>query len=106
MYKITVYIPRDSLEKVKQAMFKEGAGKLGNYEQCAWQVMGQGQFLPLTQSNPTLGQKGKLETVEEYLVEMVCDDAIIKSVIKALKQAHPYEEPAYTVYRLENININ
>ena len=106
MYKIAVYIPSDSLEKVKQAMFDQGAGKFGNYDHCAWQVLGQGQFRPLAQSNPTLGQKGKLETVEEYLVEMVCDNAVIKSVIDALKRTHPYEEPAYTVIHLENNNID
>jgi hypothetical protein len=106
MYKIAVYIPSDSLEKVKQAMFDQGAGRLGNYDHCAWQVMGQGQFRPLEKSSPTLGKKGQLETVEEYLVEMICDQWIIKSVIAALKQAHPYEEPAYTVSQLENIDIN
>ncbi|MES2998887.1 MAG: YqfO family protein [Pseudomonadota bacterium] len=106
MYKIATYIPSDTLEKVKQAMFDQGAGRLGNYDHCAWQVLGQGQFRPLAQSNPTLGQKGRLETVEEYLVEMICDASVIKSVIAALKQAHPYEEPAYTVTRLEDININ
>ena len=106
MYKIAVYIPDHSLEKVKQAMFDQGAGQLGNYKHCCWQVLGQGQFYSLPNSNPVIGQKGRLETVDEYLVEMVCDDKVIKSVIKALKQAHPYEEPAYSVYRLEDININ
>ena len=106
MYKIAIYIPSDTLEKVKQAMFDQGAGRLGNYDHCAWQVLGQGQFRPLAQSNPALGQKGRLETVEEYLVEMICDASVIKSVIVALNQAHPYEEPAYKVTRLEDIDIN
>jgi hypothetical protein len=106
MYKIAVYIPSDQLEQVKQAMFAQGAGRLGNYEHCAWQVLGQGQFRPLAESNPTLGQKGRLESVNEYLVEMICDAKAIKSVIKALKQAHPYEEPAYTVLRLEAIDVD
>ncbi|MDQ8039258.1 MAG: NGG1p interacting factor NIF3 [Rickettsiella sp.] len=106
MYKIAVYIPENVLEHVKQAMFDKGAGQFKNYKHCSWQVLGQGQFYPLEESNPTLGEKGRLETIEEYLVEMVCDDTVIKSVIKALKQAHPYEEPAYTVYRLENIDID
>lgn len=106
MYKIAVYIPSDSLEKVKQAMFDQGAGRFGNYDHCAWQVLGQGQFRPLAQSNPTLGQEGKLERVEEYLLEMICDNAVINPVIEALKQTHPYEEPAYTVIHLENNNID
>lgn len=87
-------------------MFDQGAGRLGNYKYCSWQVLGQGQFYSLPDSNPSIGQKGRLETVEEYLVEMVCNDKVIKPVIKALKKAHPYEEPAYAIYRLENIDID
>ncbi len=105
MYKIATYIPSDHLEKVKQAMFEQGAGRLGNYDHCCWQILGQGQFRPLLKSNPTLGQKGRLETVEEYLVEMICDEKVLKPVINALKQAHPYEEPAYAVVRLEEIDL-
>ena len=102
MYKISVYIPSDYLETVKLAMFNQGGGRLGNYDHCAWQVLGQGQFRPLVQSNPFKGQKENLETLGEYLVEMICDKKHIKSVIAALKKAHPYEEPAYSVVRLED----
>ncbi len=105
MYKIAVYIPSNNLEQVKQAMFDQGAGRLGNYDHCAWQVLGQGQFRPLEKSNPAVGQQGKIETVQEYLVEMICDDAVLNSVITALKQAHLYEEPAYTVVQLKNIDV-
>jgi hypothetical protein len=105
MYKIAVYIPSNALETVKQAMFDHGAGRLGNYDHCSWQVLGEGQFRPLAQSNPTLGQKGSVVSIAEYLVEMVCDDKVIASVISALKQAHPYEEPAYNIVRLENADI-
>jgi hypothetical protein len=102
MYKIAVYVPKDQLEPVKQAMFNKGAGRIGQYDCCSWQTLGQGQFRPLANSHPSLGTQGNLETVEEYLLEMVCDDDVIKSVIRALKQAHPYEEPAYSVMRLED----
>lgn len=102
MYKISVYIPGDYLEKVKLAMFDQGGGRLGNYEHCAWQVLGQGQFCPLAQSNPFKGQKGNVETLDEYLVEMICSDTNIRPVIAALKKAHPYEEPAFAVVRLED----
>lgn len=103
MYKITVYIPSAELENVKQAMFDQGAGQLGDYDHCCWQVLGQGQFRPSENSNPSVGQKEKLNTVKEYLVEMICNDAVINAVIRALKQAHPYEEPAYSIVRLEAI---
>jgi structural toxin protein (hemagglutinin/hemolysin) RtxA len=102
MYKISVYIPSDYLEAVKLAMFDQGAGRLGNYDHCAWQVLGRGQFRPLAQSNPFKGQKGNLETLDEYLVEMICDKKCIKPVIAALKKSHPYEEPAFAIVRLED----
>ena len=102
MYKISVYIPCDYLEKVKLAMFDQGGGRLGNYASCAWQVLGQGQFRPLAQSNPFLGQEGSVETVKEYLLEMICDEKSIKPVIHALKKTHPYEEPAFSIVRLED----
>lgn len=96
MYKISFYVPEAQLETVKLAMFEAGAGRIGNYEQCCWQTKGLGQFKPLEGSTPHIGSTNTLEQVEEYLVEMVCEDALIDSVITALKQAHPYEEPAYT----------
>lgn len=102
MYKISVYIPSEHLETVKLAMFDQGGGRLGHYEHCAWQVLGQGQFRPKAKANPFLGHEGVLETVDEYLVEMICEEKFIKAVITALKKSHPYEEPAYSIVRIEN----
>jgi hypothetical protein len=101
VYKLCVYIPESHLEKVKSALFKAGAGKIGNYDCCCWQVLGQGQFRPLSGSNPAIGQQGSLEAVKEYRVEMVCDDAVIEQVLKNLKRSHPYEEPAFDVIKVE-----
>ena len=97
MYKLTVFIPDAALEPVKSALFAAGAGKIGNYEQCCWQVQGSGQFMPLAGSQPNIGAQDTLESVEEWRVEMVVATAHIKQVIEALKQAHPYETPAYDV---------
>ena len=97
MYKLTVFIPDAALEQVKSALFAAGAGKIGNYEQCCWQVQGIGQFMPLVGSNPNIGVHDKLETVDEWRVEMVVATTYIKEVVEALKQAHPYETPAYDV---------
>lgn len=102
MFKLSVYIPAEHLESVKEALFAAGAGKIGDYDSCCWQSPGQGQFRPLDGSQPYIGQQGKVESVEEYKVEMVVDDTLITSVIGALKRSHPYEEPAYDVWRLEN----
>lgn len=103
MYAIQVYIPDSHLEKVKQAMFTAGAGRLGSYDSCAWVAQGTGQFRPMDGSKPFLGQTGVLESVKEWKLEMICEDACLKPAIAAMKQAHPYETPAYLVLKTEEI---
>ena len=82
-------------------MFEAGAGRVGNYDCCAWQTRGEGQFRPLDGSTPFLGNQGQIETVIEYKLELVCEEPCLKAVIAALKRAHPYEEVAYTTIRTE-----
>jgi len=101
MYKICFFVPPDHTETVKQALFEAGAGRIGDYDQCSWQTAGSGQFRPLEGSQPFIGKQHSLETVDEFKVELVCDQAHIKAAITALKNAHPYETPAYEVYKLE-----
>jgi hypothetical protein len=102
-YQISFYVPETHCDKVKQAMFDAGAGRLENYDSCAWQTLGQGQFKPLPGSQPFLGETDKLETVSEYKVEMLCDDEHLSAAIQALKSSHPYEVPAYSVIQLKNV---
>ena len=101
MYKIAFFVPASHLEEVKSAIFASGAGRIGDYDCCSWQILGEGQFRPLAGSQPFIGEQGEIETVQEYKVELVCRDDLIRAAIAALKKAHPYEEPAYDVYRLE-----
>ncbi|MBR9870699.1 MAG: NGG1p interacting factor NIF3 [Gammaproteobacteria bacterium] len=101
MFKLCYFVPESHLDITKQALFDAGAGKIGDYDSCAWQCKGQGQFRPLEGSDPFLGQKGELEVVNEFKVELVCSEEKVQGAIEALKQAHPYEEPAYEVFRLE-----
>lgn len=101
MYKISFFVPRTHSEQVKQAIFSTGAGKIGDYDCCAWETLGTGQFRPLSGSNPFIGQQGEIEKVDELKVELVCADTFIDAAISALKSAHPYEEPAYDVIKLE-----
>ncbi|TWI58732.1 hypothetical protein IQ22_00444 [Pseudomonas duriflava] len=103
MYKLCFYVPDSHLDAVKTAVFEVGAGRIGNYDSCCWQVLGQGQFRPLQGSRPYLGQAGWVETVPEWKVEMVCDDTVIHDAVKALKKAHPYEVPAFDVWRLTDM---
>lgn len=101
MFKLVFYVPVPQVEEVKEAIFAIGAGKLGNYSHCAWQVLGQGQFKPLAGSQPFIGSANSLEVVDEFRVEILVEEDLIKEAITALKQAHPYEEPAYEVIKLE-----
>ncbi len=100
MHKLVFYVPESHKEPVKQAVFAAGAGKIGCYDQCCWEVLGQGQFRPQSGAQPYLGNVGDLETVAEYRVEMVVDDHLVRAVIQALRAAHPYEEPAFDVWPL------
>jgi hypothetical protein len=100
MYKLGVYVPASHLDQVKTALFAAGAGRIGNYDSCCWQTPGQGQFRALEGSQPYLGQPGKVEIVEEYRIELVCEDSLLTAALAALRRAHPYEEPAYDVVQL------
>ena len=100
MYKLVFFVPVDAKERVKAAVFGAGAGRIGRYECCSWEVAGTGQFRPLEGANPAIGEVGALESVSEYRVEMVLEDARLTDVIAALRAAHPYEEPAFDVVKL------
>ncbi|MDA8962585.1 NGG1p interacting factor NIF3 [Pseudomonadales bacterium] len=95
MYKLCFFVPESHLEPVKSALFALGAGKIGHYDCCAWQVAGQGQFRALEGSMPFIGQHGVVASVDEYRVEMVVSDELIASVVETLVEVHPYEVPAY-----------
>jgi hypothetical protein len=101
MYKISFYVPESHKEKVKEALFQAGAGRIGHYDSCSFEVLGVGQFRSLPGSKPFIGKVGELERVAEYKVEMIVSDKNMKAAVKALKAAHPYESPAYDVYKLE-----
>ncbi len=103
MYKLGFYVPQSHLESVKQALFDAGAGRIGDYEHCCWQVLGEGQFRPMAGSQPFVGKQGETEKVVEYRVELVCSTAHARAVVAALKLSHPYEEPAWDLVKLETL---
>lgn len=100
MYKLAFFVPPSHVEVVKAEVFAAGGGRIGDYDHCAWQVLGQGQFRPLDGSQPFLGEAGVVEQVEEWRVELVVADDLIAQVVAALKRSHPYETPAYEVWKL------
>lgn len=103
MFKITVFIPKNYSEKVKEEMFKAGAGKFKNYDCCSFETEGVGQFRPLKNSKPFIGTLGNLEKVPELKVEMICPPERLREVISAMKRSHPYEEVAFDVISLVEI---
>ena len=102
MYKLAYFVPIEAKEKTKDALFLIGAGKYNNYESCSFETLGQGQFKPIKSANPYIGKKDTIEYVKEYKVEMICSDELIKKAVEVLKEAHPYEEVAYEVIKLED----
>ncbi|WP_188150375.1 YqfO family protein [Teredinibacter waterburyi] len=101
-YQLVFYVPETHLDAVKQAVFNAGAGRLGDYDACCWQVLGSGQFRPLQGSNPFIGQLGSVVQVAEYRVEMIVAEQALQQVQLALRDAHPYEQPAYSIWALAN----
>ncbi len=99
MLKLTFYVPLSHKEEVKNALFAVGAGKIGNYDSCSFEVIGNGQFRALPGANPSIGNIGILEIVSEARVEMVLNDHILYRVLETLKAVHPYETPAYDVVK-------
>jgi structural hemagglutinin/hemolysin toxin protein RtxA len=103
-YKLVFFVPESYKEAVKKALFKQGAGLYQGYDCCAWETLGQGQFRPLDNSQPFIGQKNVIEKIEEYRVEMLCQSQHIKAILQTLIECHPYEVPAYEVWPIKSLD--
>ncbi|KAK4205076.1 GTP cyclohydrolase 1 type 2/Nif3 [Triangularia verruculosa] len=105
-FKLIFFVPTSHLEQCKAAIFAAGAGRYpgpGNYTECCWTSIGIGQFRPGQGANPHTGHVGLLSKVEEVRVEtLVVGEDVVKSAVEALKMAHPFEEPSYEVFKMEN----
>lgn len=100
--KLVTFVSADYADKVRSALFEAGAGHIGNYDCCSYNIAGQGTFRGLEGANPFVGKKGQIHVEPEVRIEVILPSYNINSAIAALKVAHPYEEPAYDLYRLEN----
>jgi hypothetical protein len=98
--KLVVFVPADSLDAVRDAVFAAGAGRIGGYERCSWYATGTGTFLGGEGTNPAVGASGAEERVDEYRLETVFPEEAREAVVAALRAAHPYEEPAFDIYAL------
>lgn len=102
--KLVTYVPTKDLASLKEALYAAGAGHIGNYDSCGFMVEGKGNFRPLDGANPTIGKVGDLEEVNETRIEVVVPQHRESQILKALFEAHPYEEVAYSLINLENKN--
>lgn len=98
--KISVTVPSKNVGEVRGAMCEAGAGVIGNYDYCSNSCEVVGTFRPNEKANPYIGNKNKLEFVEEEKLEVVCDMDNVKAVVSALRKKHPYEEPAIEIIPL------
>jgi hypothetical protein len=98
--KLVVFVPREALDAVRDALFGAGAGRIGGYERCSWYTEGTGTFLGGEGTSPSVGQPGREERVAELRLETVFPADRQDEVVAALRHAHPYEEPAFDVYDL------
>lgn len=102
LLKLAVFVPQTHLVQVREALCQAGAGHIGNYSHCTFQAQGQGTFLPLAGTTPFLGQQGQMEYAAEARLETVLSQEKTEPVLRALREAHPYEEIAYDLYPLSN----
>jgi dinuclear metal center YbgI/SA1388 family protein len=102
--KLVTFVPSSHAEKVREAIFKAGAGSIGNYDSCSFNAEGTGSFRGGEETNPHVGEKGKLHYEKEERIETIFPKHVKGRVIGALLDAHPYEEVAYDIYSLDNVN--
>jgi len=100
--KLQTYVPKKDLEKLQAALFYAGAGNIGNYSECSFSAKGKGTFMGGPESNPTVGERGVRVNEKERLLSVTFEARQESNVIRALHEAHPYEEVAYEIVTLDN----
>lgn len=100
--KLVIFAPTSHADIVRKALGEAGAGRIGNYDFCSFSSRGIGRYRGNEKSNPSIGEAGKHEEVEEERIEVVMPREILEKVIMAMKKVHPYEEVAFDIYSLEN----
>jgi hypothetical protein len=98
--KLVVFVPREALDPLREALFEAGAGRIGDYERCSWYTEGTGTFLGGEETTPSVGQPGREQRVAELRLETVYPAEREVEVVEALRRAHPYEEPAFDLHPL------
>lgn len=102
LFKVVVFVPDKQAEQVRNAMFEAGAGCIGNYSDCSYNLQGQGSFRAKEGCSPFVGKVGEMHFEGETRIETIAPQHLLGKVIGGMLNAHPYEEPAYDIYPLEN----
>ncbi|WP_027473640.1 Nif3-like dinuclear metal center hexameric protein [Saccharicrinis fermentans] len=102
LFKIVTFVPEAHAEEVRRSMFEAGAGHIGSYDSCSFNLQGQGTFKAGDQANPFVGEKGALHLEKEVRIETVVPAYLKEQVVSVMTKIHPYEEVAYDIYPLEN----
>lgn len=102
LFKLVTYVPVDHSDSVRTALFESGAGNIGNYDHCSFNITGEGTFRPGNYTQPFIGQIGKDHIEKEVRIEVIFPEWIKNQLIQSLKTAHPYEEVAYEIFKIEN----
>lgn len=105
-YKLVTFVPEQYVSNLINKLSEAGAGVIGDYTHCSYKLNGKGTFFGSENTNPQIGQKGRLEEVDEVRLEMIFEKWKLNKVINTLLENHPYEEPAYDIYPLMNRNVN
>ena len=104
--KLTTYVPNKDAEKLRKALFSSGAGNIGNYDQCSFNIEGKGTYRGNENSNPAIGEKGVLQSESETSISVIFEKHLEKKLLKTLFENHPYEEVAYEIVTLDNVHQN
>ena len=102
--KLTTYVPENAAKEIREALFQAGAGHIGNYSHCSFNLQGEGTYLGNEDADPLIGNKGKLETVNENFISVIFEKHQESKILQALDKTHPYEEIAYDIVTLENVH--
>lgn len=102
LFHVVIYVPLTHADAVRQALAESGAGRIGHYDSCSFSSTGTGRFRPLAGAKPHEGEIGVLTKVAEERIEVVVEEEKLPEVLKAVKEVHPYEEPAIHLWRMES----
>jgi dinuclear metal center YbgI/SA1388 family protein len=106
IYKLITYVPNSDAENLREVLFKAGAGKIGNYEECSFNIKGKGTFRGNDNSNPKIGKKGEFRIEEETQINITFEKHLESKILRTLFLNHPYEEVAYEIIKLKNNHQN